>query len=319
MLTDRYPWGLSSDLLHEVHQKKCAYVLFKLSLLFLIWSLFGVAIITSNSNLIKIILWFTLGYFINGIVQLIHDSWHNNLFNQRWANRLFGHCLSVLFFTLYEPARHGHMLHHRFNRSDKDPDAYNAGSNSLSLTLLYYGIFFLGVPLAIIHFNILYPLQFYKRSQLFAHFLQLALFIGLQIALWTLIIKANLLSLAWQIWLMPVLFISPWNGVKSVADHFQNEWEGNPLRTATTVHSNRMTTYLWNGLNYHLEHHLFPGVPGYHLAKLNPHLKELFQQNNSLLFKSYTQVWLQALIRGPELVQRKGNFNPFNFQIEKET
>lgn len=319
MLPDRYPWGLSPDLLHEVHQKNNTYVLFKLSLLFLIWSLFGIAILATDSILIKVVLWFILGYFINGIVQLIHDSWHNNLFTHRWANRFFGHCISFLFFTLYEPPRHGHMMHHRFNRTDKDPDAYNAGAYSLSLFILFYGVFFLGAPLAIIHFNVLYPLQFYKRNQLLAHFLQLAVFMSVHGLLWVIIIKAQLFHLAWQVWLMPILFVSPWNGVKSVADHFQNEWEGKPLRTATTIHSNRMTTYLWNGLNYHLEHHLFPRVPGYHLAKLHPHLKELFQQNNSPLFKSYTQVWFHAVLRGPERVQREGNFNPFNFQIEKET
>ena len=317
MPTQLYPWGLTSDLLQVAHQKNIRYVLAKLSLLIFIWAMSGFLIVMTDSVFIKIILWFVLGYFINGIIQLVHESWHNNLFNQRWANRLTGHILSFLFFVLYAPSRHGHMLHHRYNRTDKDPDAYNAGSKSWHLTLLYYGVLFFGVPLAIIHFNILYPLQFYKRNQLAGHFLQLTILVAAQAVLWTVIIKSSLFSIAWQVWLMPVLFASPWNGLKSVADHFQNKWQGNPFNTATTVTSNGLTTYFWNGLNYHLEHHLFPAVPGYHLATLHPHLNELYKQNNSPVFSSYMKVWINAISRGPELVTREGEFNPFHFNTEK--
>ena len=314
-----YPWGISSQLLNEVLQKKSYYVLTKLGLLFFIWVLFGFVIVHTNSLLLKIILCLALGYFINGLVQLIHESWHNNLFHKPWQNRLAGHCLSFLFFTLYNPPRHGHMLHHRHNRTDKDPDAYNTGKKSWDLLLIYYGVFLLGVPLAIIHFNLLYPLQFYKRKQLRKHWMQLGLLIGLQVALWSFVVKADLFSYAWQLWLMPLLCTSVWNGMKSVADHFENDWQGSPLRTATTVLSDRCTTYFWNGLNYHLEHHLFPGVPGYNLPKLHPHLRELFEKSNAPIFPTYKQVWLKALIRSPELINREGKFNPFNFQGENNS
>lgn len=317
MITGRYPWGIPSDLLKELHKKKGIYVLTKLLLLFFIWGLLGYWVVRVESTLLKIMLWLTAGYFINGLVQLIHESWHHNLFQKRWQNHAAGHFLSFLFFTLYHPPRHGHMLHHRYNRSEKDPDAYNAGKKSWDLVLIYYGVFLVGVPLAVIHFNLLYPLQFYKRSQLPKHFIQLGILIGMQVIIWSILIKAGLFSIAWQVWLMPLLFTSLWNGMKSVADHFENDWQGSPLRTAATVTSTRFTTYFWNGLNYHLEHHLFPGVPGYNLPKLHSHLKELFKNNNSPVFSNYSQVWFHALLRGPELIHREGKFNPFNFQIEK--
>lgn len=317
MKSEHSHWGLSSELLSAVHKKNVPYVLGKLSLLFLIWGLFGLFIVSLNSIAAKILCWLILGYFINGLVQLTHDCWHNNVFNHRLSNRVLGHIISFLFFSLYEPPRHGHMLHHRFNRTDKDPDAYNAGSKSLGLTLLYYGVFFFGVPLGCIHFNLLYPLQFYKRNQLPSHFLHLSFLLSIHALLWMILINANLFPIAWQVWLMPILFVSPWNGLKSIADHFANDWQGEHLHTATTVKSNRLTTYLWNGLNYHLEHHLFPGVPGYHLATLHPHLEELFRQNNSPIFKSYTKVWFKAFKTGPVFVHRDKHFNPFNFRTEQ--
>lgn len=312
-----YPWGLDADILRAAQCKTPSKVLIKLALLLSIWVVLGLTIIATDSYILKIILWGVLGYFITGVIQIVHECWHNNVFNSPRLNRLTGQILSLLFFTLYEPPRHGHLLHHRFNRTDRDPDAYNAGIKSWDLSLLYYGVFFLGVPLGIIHFNILYPLQFYQRKQLPKHFLQLALLVSCYIIVWTLLIKANLLQQAVQIWLIPLLFASPWNGLKSVADHFNNAWEGNPFQTATTVRSNALTTYFWNGLNYHLEHHLFPTIPGYHLAKLHPHLSKTFKENNSIIFKSYSEVWLKAMKRGPEIVQRQQKFNPFNFQVEQ--
>lgn len=316
MNATRYPWGISPTLLKEAHQKNTGYVLAKLFLLFGIWALFGVAILNIHSMFFKVLLCLALGYFINGLVQLIHETWHHNLFHRRWQNQAAGHVLSFLFFTLYYPPRHGHMLHHRYNRSEKDPDAYNAGEKSWDLVLIYYGVFLLGVPLAIVHFNLLYPLQFYSRERLPNHFMQLAVLIFVQSLVWCFIIKGGFLSYAWQLWLLPVLCTSPWNGVKSVADHFENDWQGSPLRTATTITSDRLTTYFWNGLNYHLEHHLFPGVPGYNLPKLHAPLQELFQANHAPVFPSYKQVWLKAIVRGPELIAREGKFNPFNFQSE---
>lgn len=314
----QHPWGVSEEILKEAHQKSSSYVIAKLVFLFSIWCFFGYLILHTDSWLLKIILWFSLGYFINGLVQLGHDSWHNNLFTKRWQNRLFGHGLSLIFFVLYNPSRHGHILHHKHNRTEKDPDAYNTGKKSWDLILIYYGVFLLGVPLAIIHFNILYPLQFYKREQLFTHFMQFGLLILIQIMLWTIIVKSDLTYAACQLWLIPLLFTSFWNGMKSVADHYQNDWQGHPLKTATTITSNAMTTYFWNGLNYHLEHHLFPGVPGYNLPKLHAPLKELFRRNKSSVFSSYFQVWWRSLVRGPEVIEREGKFNPLQFKREND-
>ncbi|WP_115704795.1 fatty acid desaturase family protein [Legionella sainthelensi] len=316
MNNNRYPWGVPQAVLQRAYQKSSLYVITKLCFLFFIWYCLGFCILKTPSIGLKIILWFFLGYFINGLVQLVHDSWHHTLFPKRWQNRLLGHALSFLFFVLYHPPRHGHLLHHRYNRTERDPDAYNTGKRSWDLVLLYYGVFLLGVPLAIIHFNVLYPLQFYKRHQLRKHFLQLGFLILVQVFVWILLVQKNMTHLACQTWLIPVFFTSIWNGMKSVADHFQNDWQGSPLKTATTVTSNPLTTFFWNGLNYHLEHHLFPGVPGYNLPLLHPHLKELFQQNRSSLFSSYYKIWWRALIRGPEVIDREGKFNPFKFQNE---
>ncbi|KTD57223.1 fatty acid desaturase family protein [Legionella shakespearei] len=297
---DRF-WGISPALIERARQKRTAYVVVKIITLFSIWAA-GAALILQLSWPGKLIVGLLLGFFINGLIQLIHEAWHYNLFNSRKLNAFFGHFLSFIFLVLYAPARHGHVLHHRYNRTEKDPDAYNTGEASLKLNFMYYGVFLIGAPLAIIHFNLLYPLQQYNRQQILRHCLQLAVLVSVLGFIWWLGCQLNWQQHMVQCWLLPILLTSPWNGLKSVADHFCNQWKGDPLHTATTVKSNRFTTYIWNGLNYHIEHHLFPGVPGYNLKQIHQELEPLLAKEKAPVYSGYAKIWWSAFRRGPEVL-----------------
>jgi beta-carotene hydroxylase len=62
-----------------------------------------------------------------------------------------------------------------------------------------------------------------------------------------------------------------------ITDYFPHHPEGHaPVHQARSIHG-RILPWLLLGLNYHLEHHLYPRVPGHHLHKLSrrllPYLK----------------------------------------------
>ncbi len=42
-------------------------------------------------------------------------------------------------------------------------------------------------------------------------------------------------------------------------------------------------------INYHLEHHLFPGMPWYNLPKVHRLLQDEYRQAGSSVYPSYTQ------------------------------
>jgi len=109
-------------------------------------------------------LWLGAGFFVNGLVQLAHETWHHNLFESARANVAFGHLLGWLVGISYEPMRHDHLMHHKFNRTARDPDAYNAGTPSVATVVRFYAVAFLGLPLAIPFFNFLYPLTLGKGT-----------------------------------------------------------------------------------------------------------------------------------------------------------
>ena len=239
---------------------------------------------------------------VMGLIQLDHEAWHGNLFNNRRGTRVFGEALSLLVGIAFEPLRHDHLAHHKYNRTARDPDAYNAGRRSFGLTLLFYAVVVLGLPLSVIYFNILYPLQHFNDAELRRHARVLAGYAFFYTLLFSALVHEGALGLAVEVWLLPILLASPLNGLKSIADHFNNVWNGDRFHTATTARGGRLVTFLWNGLNYHLDHHLYPRVPGYNLPALHVHLRPTLLAKGAPVYDSYLKVMLGALRAGPVIV-----------------
>lgn len=296
------PEGLSRDELVELLRLRPVRAVGMAMLHAGVWLAAAVALSHAESLWVKVPLWMLAGGAVMGLIQLDHDAWHDNLFPRAWQNRLFGNGLSLLVGIAYEPMRHDHLAHHRWNRTEKDPDAYNAGRRSLGLSALYYATVLFGIPLSLIYFNVLYPLQHFDRAGLRRHAAVLLGYGVFYTALFWLLAQHGLVRAAVECWLLPVLFASPLNGLKSIADHYDNLWRGDRFHTATTVRSTRLVTFLWNGLNHHLDHHLYPRVPGYNLARLHARLRPALLARGAPVFDSYLHVMARALLAGPSVV-----------------
>lgn len=296
------------------HKKNA--VLARIATLSAICLISAIAVLSIDSIIGKIAIWTVYGFAINGWIQLWHDSWHGTLFKTKRANALAGHLIGFMLGTLYEPARHGHMLHHKHNRTALDPDAYNAGKKSFDLTQRFYAILFFGLLLAPLHYAFIYPIRYFDRPKLIRHFISLSIMLLAYAALFFSAKQFGFMPILVQAWLIPVVFASPFNGLKSVADHYSDRWNGNEYETATTVTSNALTTYLWNGLNYHVEHHLYPQVPGHRLQELHHALKERLEQHHVAIHSSYLRVLIAALKRGPQIIDEDTDFNRFSRRVE---
>jgi acyl-lipid Delta6-acetylenase / acyl-lipid (9-3)-desaturase len=51
-------------------------------------------------------------------------------------------------------------------------------------------------------------------------------------------------------------------------------------RTTRNCTPSRLVDWLWGGLNYQIEHHLFPTAPRHNLSRLTPEIKALFAKHN---------------------------------------
>jgi fatty acid desaturase len=293
--------GISPRELAALLVLRPGHVALKVAVLVGSWAALGWAVLAAPAWA-WVPLWLVMGFVINGLVQLAHETWHGNLLPRRWQNTLAGTLLGLVVGIAHGPLRHDHLAHHRYNRTERDPDAYNVGRRSFWPSVLHYTIVVLGLPLSVIYFNVLYPLQHYDRRALGRHALVLLGYVAIHAIVWWLLARHGLVRAALLVWIVPVLFTSPFNGLKSLADHHANDWRGNRYRTATTVRTHRLITYAWNGLSYHLDHHLFPRVPGYNLPALHARIRPALAARNAPLFDGYARVMVAALLAGPLVV-----------------
>ena len=70
-------------------------------------------------------------------------------------------------------------------------------------------------------------------------------------------------ALIFKVWLAPlVLFAVPIHALIELPEHFAcNTDEKNVFENTRSIKSNAFMTWFTNGNNYHVEHHLMPGLP----------------------------------------------------------
>jgi fatty acid desaturase len=75
-----------------------------------------------------------------------------------------------------------------------------------------------------------------------------------------------------QVWLIPGVVVGYVSAVRALAQHALTH-ANDPFLASRSVRSNPVVSFLLLNENYHLEHHLFPEVPSYHLPRLRALLR----------------------------------------------
>ncbi len=245
-----------------------------------------------------------MGYVWMGILTFMHDATHSVLFRRKWKNWVFGVFSMLPLIATFVAFKEDHLEHHRFNRSPQDPDAFTMGRRGVADFLLFYSYLLVGGLLTVLQFNVIYPIQRFRGATLWIHVGELAL---RAVAYTTLVLwarGAGVLSEVLAVWLLPVYFFSVFNSVRFIVEHYDTPWDAGPMRGTRTVISNRVTRYFWNNVNYHIGHHVFPGVPWYNLEKLHHALADPIDRLGAPVDSGYTSVLWRAVCGGPESVER---------------
>ncbi len=94
-------------------------------------------------------------------------------------------------------------------------------------------------------------------------------------------------------YLCVALFTGPYLGAVLTLNHVekQNEWDdyeenflNSQLATTQNLGESSLENFIFSGLNHHVEHHLFPGIPRGHLLKARQITRE-FCGNHHLMYK----------------------------------
>lgn len=241
-----------------------------------------------------------LGYLWMSAVTFMHDALHNTLFKRRWLNWVFGVITMTPLLVCFVAFKEDHLEHHKYNRSPEDPDAFSMGKRGVLDFVLFYAYAFAGVILSFLHFNLLYPIARFNLRSWAIFAVEMLIRIAFVWALIGWSVANDTLARTLEVWLIPIAFFSLFNSARFIAEHYGCPWNAGQLAGTRTIISNRVHSYFWNNINWHIGHHLYPSVPWYNLVELHGLLEPEIERQKAIVDRSYTGVFLRALRHGPE-------------------
>ncbi|PHN01560.1 fatty acid desaturase family protein [Flavilitoribacter nigricans] len=233
------------------------------------------------SYLLAVIL---IGARMHALAILMHDATHYRfLKNRKWNDRLTNWLTMYPLFTSIEKYRQNHLAHHQHLNTEHDPDwvakltkrefIFPKTRSEFLWTILSYLTLVQGAKDAV---------WFFKRfgsardrsGQTLGYPRQQLLF-------YALLVTALTVSGLWKyyllFWIVPYLStFFMFQYIRSVAEHFGELAYDHLLTSTRSVKANWLERLIVapHQVGYHLEHHLYPGVPFYHLPKLHRLLME---------------------------------------------
>jgi len=240
------------------------------------YGLIAAAVIISQTwwnPLLYVLAVIVIGSRINALGGLMHDAAHHRAYANRSLNDFVGELLALPTSASMAGYRNTHFAHHRELNSANDPDwQRNVGLKEFEFpaprtSVLMYFVQYLtglkiGAALGGFHKN-----KDTRDIPAAVARARLVFFLGL--------VAASIALGFWKIlllyWIVPLLTVFlAIRYLRNVAEHYAVEHE-HVLNESRTVMAPIWELWLiapW-GLNYHLEHHLFPSVPCFRLGELH--------------------------------------------------
>lgn len=210
-----------------------------------------------------------------GLAILMHEASHGMLFHTRSLNERLGQWLAAYPMILnMKNYRIRHMAHHRFTRTDKDPENYlytpfpvSKGSMSRKILRDLTGIVFVRTQIGI--FNAIAGEKEGRMARLYDFYKGPVMFYTLLIGGFAL---AGRLDLFLLMWLLPMATTQQFFlRIRNIAEHAAVPDIENPLQNSRTTLANgwERMTFAPYWVNYHIEHHMVPFVPCWRLPEVH--------------------------------------------------
>ena len=228
-----------------------------------------------------------IGTRIQCLAVMMHEACHGLLFSNRRINDLIGDLFVAyplaLSIHLYRVA---HMVHHRHTNTPqdydyrvqrKDPDQHFPKSGRGMLRLFLRSLFGLNYYRVARAARVWSPLANFHNPGRFGYNFPLSL--RIRYVVWAVVVYGLILWSPWR-WQVLGLFLIPqylwaniFNRIRAMAEHngVADTREPNGTRTVIPTLLDRLLIGPIN-VSYHLEHHLFPSVPGHNLRRLHGEL-----------------------------------------------
>lgn len=226
---------------------------------------------------------------------LIHDAGHRAIFKSALINDIFAYfCSSIIAFP-YAVWQYKHNRHHAHtNEEEGDPDLevpisftedmMNRKGIAVAFMRKYQAWLF--YPLgSLVSFTMrLKAFRFYKQNMsrkiFFSMIFQLIGMIVWYIVpflifpLWKALIYTLLVNEVAGFYMLNI-FAPNHKGMPQLAKGLKFSFLEHQIMTARNIYGHWMTDYAYMGLNYQIEHHLFPNCPRNKIGKITPFVRAI--------------------------------------------
>jgi fatty acid desaturase len=275
-----------------------------------IWGLFGFIAVRVDVLWVQIPCWIVIGFVLHGFGILMHEGAHRSLFRTPWLDRVVGFLCGLPVMFSCSSYRATHMLHHQFENTARDPDNMaHHFPNPVARAVLYYAWFVIGMPLYILVLTFTGPFRARRAKEKLACVVEPVLIIAFYVTLFTLSGRygwGEVVANAWG-WALPFAVLIA--NLRGLAEHTQL-WHSeppDPLQSTRSLESNRFISFFFNNQNYHLEHHLYPGIPWNHLPKVHRLMRPVYEARGASVTAGYSGWLLNAFRHGPNRTLRYRN------------
>jgi len=194
----------------------------------------------------------------------MHEGMHGILFRNRRWNWLISTLLGSTFLMSFTSYRVLHIRHHRYLGDARDPDDYHNYSRS---RVMVWCLHFVRLTLGPILYLFLIPLlalKYGSRAERQLICVEYTLLFTIYSAILRLFPARELLV----VWFVPLVIMGIFVAIRGFTQHGITE-ASDPYLASRTMLPHPLVAVLLLNENYHLEHHLFPEIPSYHLRRLH--------------------------------------------------
>lgn len=220
-----------------------------------------------------------IGTRMHALAILMHDAAHYRfLKNKQWNDFITNYTTLYWMFSSVDKYRQTHFRHHQHLNTEEDPDWFaKLGRKKYTFPKTRKEFFLTCLSYLFLIHGIMDALWFLKRfGQFSAESDSRGLDKGLQVTFYLLLVILLSAFGLWKVyllyWVIPyfsTFFLFQY--IRSVAEHFGELAYDHLLTSTRSFQVNPLEQFFFapHYVGYHLEHHLYPGVPFYHLPKLH--------------------------------------------------
>lgn len=221
---------------------------------------------------------------LHGISLFTHEAVHGTLSPNPALNRALGSACALPVLQNFAAYQVLHLRHHDHLGLPGDPDHYDNYTRwSWLVFAMNWGRLIAGYPAYVTAI----PILGYRHGRGWERF-----WVLVEVAALALLIVAVLASPLPRVallhaWLIPMLVINTLVNIRGMSQHTMLPDHADPIRGTRSILTNRVTAFFMCNENYHLEHHLYPGVPWYNLPRLHAALREQLVARGAPYIRSY--------------------------------